>query len=604
MSIYQQNIHAFLSRYPEEVNNVKLFETKKDLLLTRNKLNNFQLWEDEKIIADTTPGAYYPVNVPSFTPKISIMLGLGLGKRLIDVIDTTTKEKKNLQVLVIIEPSYERFLKACQITNFTKLFQQQNVIWFIGKSVANVYDSLYKTFFDLFMSRNRYNLWYFEHPLVYKKDQEYFDNIQKEIKQAADLMYSSFGSQEDCFLGISNTIKNLENVNNTPGYFNLQNKFTGLPAVVVSTGPSLEKSIPKLKKHRDKYVLFAADASLKILLNHGIIPDIVATLERDDTTMTFFNELDLKDKQPYMVYFPLSPKITVDAYKGPKYVVYRNYNYYDYFQNESPKGTIMCGHSVAHMCTKLANIAGCSKIVLVGQDLAYPVDNIATHAEGASHGEKFKSKEDLAAFFRKRNFGRLHEVKGLNGEDLYTHDIFLYFAREFIMEQTDSKGRVYNATERGLNIPEVPKVEFEEIAATFPDKVEVDDILKDNHKLEEQRVSIDKLLEKLNKVKRELEKDLRKLNEVKSQKTKKIRSFIRKLDERRVEYYYKDKVICGFVIESDSKLLLGIENEYNILDINKDDHLAKMVELSERWFQEAARITKEVIENIENSRQD
>lgn len=603
MSIYQQNIQAFLSRYPEELNNIKLFETKKDLLLTRNRSNNYQLWEDEKIIADTSPGVYYPVEVPNFVPKIGIMLGLGLGKRLIEVVDATTKAKKPVQVLVIVEPSYERFLKACQVTNFTKLIEQPNVLWYIGKSVSNVYESLYTHFFDLFMSRNRYNMWYFEHPFIYKKNEEYFDSIQKEIKQAADLMYSSFGSQEDCFLGIANTIKNLDNVNNTPGYCNLENKFKGLPAVVASTGPSLEKSIPKLKKYRNRYVLFAADASLKILLKHDIVPDVVATLERDDTTMTFFNDLNIDGKQPYMVYFPLSPKITVDAYKGPKYVVYRNYNYYDYFEKESERGTIKCGHSVAHMCAKLANIAGCSKIILVGQDLAYPVDNITTHAEGASHGESFKSKEDLQKFFTKRNFGRLLEVTGLHGEKLYTHDIFMYFAREFISEQADSGGKILNATERGLNIPEVPKVEFEEIANTFPESVNVDDILKENHKLTGNPISVDKLLEKLNKIKRELEKDLRKLNEVKSQKIKKIRSFIRKLDEKRVDYYYKDKIVCGFVIESDSKLLLGIENKYNILDINKEDHLLQMVDLSSQWFKESARIAKEVIENIENARQ-
>lgn len=602
MSLYEDNISAFLKRFPEEFNQVKLFETKRDLILTRTKGFQYQLWENEKIIADTTPGAYYPVEIPSFKPKIGVMLGLGLGKRVIEVIDTNTKNNKPVQVLVIIEPSYERFLKACQVTNFIKLFQQENVFWFIGKSATKVYESLYMTFFDLFMSRNRENIAYFKHPYVYPIDKEYFDTIQREIKQASELMFNSFGSQEDCFLGISNAVKNIENINNTPGYFNLKDKFKGLPAVVASTGPSLEQSIPKLKKHRDRFILFAADASLKVLLQNGIVPDIVATLERDDTTASFFENLKVEENPPYMVYFPLSPKITVDAYNGPKFVVYRNYNYFSWFESESFKGTIQCGHSVAHMCCKLATVAGCSRIVLVGQDLAYPVDNIKTHAEGTSHGETFKSKEDLAKFFNERNFGGLHEVKGINDETFYTHDIFLYFAREFISEQKDSGNKILNATERGLNIPEVPKVEFEEIVNLFPEKVEIQEILKNSHTLDNNKIDVNTLLDKLNKIKKDLEKDHRKLIEIKKEKPKKIRSFIRKMDERRTEYYYKDKICCGFVIESDSKLLLGLENEFNLLDLNKEKEMFTMLELTIKWFQESTRIAREVIENVENSK--
>ena len=604
MSIYEQNIATFLKRYPEELNNIKITEQNNKLLMTQNRLGNYQLWDKERVISDTSPGAYYPVETPPYSPKIGVMLGLGLGKRLIDVVDSTSKNNKPIQVLVIIEPSYQRFLKACQITNFTKLFEQQNVLWFVGKSVTKVYESLYTNFFDLFLSRNRGNIYFFKHPMLYNIDQPYFDAIQKEIKQASDLMYKSFGSQTDCFLGISNTIKNLEHVNNTPGYMKLKNKMQGLPAVVVSTGPSLEKSIPKLKKYRDRCVLFAADASLKVLLKHDIIPDVVATLERDDTTAKFFEDIELGDKKPYMVYFPLSPRITIEAYKGPKYVVYRNYNYYNYFETESFRGTISCGHSVAHMCAKLATVAGCSKIVLVGQDLAYPIENIVTHAEGTSHIEEFKSKEDLQKFFNERNFGTLREVEGLHGEKFYTHDIFMYFAREFISEQKDAGGRIYNATESGLIIPEVPWIDFDEIAQKFPEKVEVDSILKEAHKLEEPPISIDNLIQALGKIQREMEKDLRKLNDIKDQKPKKIRSLLRKLDERRIEHYYKDKITCGFVIESDSKLLLGLENEYNVLDINNEQDMYTMLDLMIKWFEESSRIAREVIENIENSRQD
>lgn len=604
MSLYQKNIQAYLQRYPQEVQNVQLYQTHKSINLIKTKNNNIQMWQNGVMVDSSEPGFYYPVEQVNFSPKIGILMGLGLGKRLIEVIDENQKRKTPLSVLVVIEPSYERFLKACQVVDLSGLFRQPNVMWFIGKPVSKVYDELYTIFFDLFLSRNRNNIFFFKHPSLTKIDTNYYESIQREIKQASTLMFTSFGSQEDCFLGIYNTIRNIHNVNKTPGFNKMEGKLKGLPAVVVATGPSLEKSIPKLKKVKDKCVIFAADASLKILLKHGIVPHFVATLERDDQTVNFFNNLEPFENMPYMVYFPLSPKATVDAYPGPKFVTYRNYNYFDYFEKESPKGVIKCGHSVAHMCAKLATVAGCSRIILIGQDLAYDPEKLKTHAEGTHHGKGFKNKEELAKFFIDSKFGKLHEVKGKNDKLFYTHDIFLYFAREFISEQKDSGNIIYNATESGINIPEVPWVDFDKISQTFTNKLDVYNQIKENHTLNEKDINIEELLTELTKFKRELEKDSKKLKEIKTQKPKKIRSLLRKMDQRRIDYYYPNKLVCGFIIESDSKLLLGLENDFNLLSMEKEEELFKMLDLTIKWFDEAARIAKECIENIQNGQKD
>lgn len=599
MSYLQNNINTYLTRYPQEVDNIKLHQNLKGIQVIR-KNNYLELWEDNIIKDSTQRGAYYPVEEYPYVPKISIVEGLGFGNRLLEVLDFYNKNKKPINILIVIEPSYERFITACEFNDFRTLFQQENVFWYIGKPVTTVYEDLYNKFFDLFLSRNRNNLGFFSHPFISKVEREYFQYIRKEIKQASDLMYSSFGSQEDCFLGIKNTIKNIDNINKTPGFNNFKDKFKNKPAVVVATGPSLIKSIPKLKKIQDKCVIFAADASLKILLKHGIVPHFVGTLERDDDTAEFFKDLKFPDnRRPTLVYFPLCPKLTVDTYTGPKSVIYRNYNYYNYFQDVSPKGIIQCGHSVAHMCVKLADVAGCSKIILIGQDLAYDPNEMSTHAEGAAYGRSFKTKEDFAKFFIEKNYGNLHEVEGLHGKKYYTHDIFIYFNREFISEQKQTKAQIINSTEEGLIIPEVPWVKFEEATKDFQNLKNVFEIIQNNLNLENTKVEIETLLNELNSRHSNLQKDIRKIKDLSTLKPKKIRSGLRKIENKKIEKYYQDKLTCGYIIESDSKLLIGIENEYNLLDINKDENLLKAIELQIKWFTEAARIGKEVIENIQ-----
>jgi hypothetical protein len=43
---------------------------------------------------------------------------------------------------------------------------------------------------------------------------------------------------------------------------------------------------------------------------------------------------------------------------------------------------------------------------------------------------------------------------------------------------------------------------------------------------------------------------------------------------------------------------------FNVLSINKEEDLLEMLNLTIKWFKEAARIAKECIENIENGRND
>ncbi|MDH3279053.1 MAG: DUF115 domain-containing protein [Nitrosopumilus sp.] len=59
----------------------------------------------------------------------------------------------------------------------------------------------------------------------------------------------------------------------------------GKTIFVIGSGPSLSTAIPKLKKYK-KSIKIAADSALKILVENGIIPDIIITdLDGDESTL-------------------------------------------------------------------------------------------------------------------------------------------------------------------------------------------------------------------------------------------------------------------------------------------------------------------------------
>ncbi|EOH7148894.1 6-hydroxymethylpterin diphosphokinase MptE-like protein, partial [Campylobacter coli] len=84
-------------------------------------------------------------------------------------------------------------------------------------------------------------------------------------------------------------VYNLPQMITHPTYKELLNKRKGLSktAIIVSTGPSLTKQLPLLKKYQNKATIFCADSSYPILAKHNIKPDYVCMLERTELTAEF-----------------------------------------------------------------------------------------------------------------------------------------------------------------------------------------------------------------------------------------------------------------------------------------------------------------------------
>lgn len=65
----------------------------------------------------------------------------------------------------------------------------------------------------------------------------------------------------------------------------ITNLVSGKTVLVIGSGPSLSSAVPKLKKYK-KSIKIAADSSIKLLVENGIIPDIIVTdLDGDKNTL-------------------------------------------------------------------------------------------------------------------------------------------------------------------------------------------------------------------------------------------------------------------------------------------------------------------------------
>ncbi|EAJ6143619.1 motility associated factor glycosyltransferase family protein [Campylobacter jejuni] len=254
----------------------------------------------------------------------------------------------------------------------------------------------------------------------------------------------------DALQGIEQFVYNLPQMITHPSYKELLSKRKGISdtAIIVSTGPSLTKQLPLLKKYANKATIFCADSSYPILAKHGIKPDYVCMLERTEITAEFFNhDFGEFDKDIVFVCAGVVHPKAIEYLKGrnrkyliiPRYLyfpIYIKLKYFDFLYNTP---------SVAHMACYLSLHLNHKNIIFIGQDLAYAEN-------GNSHPDDYQNSANYESQMYEHI---LTTAYGGNGK-VETHSIWLLFKNWFENEMIPNTRKMgittYNCTEGGARI--------------------------------------------------------------------------------------------------------------------------------------------------------
>ncbi|BEK17860.1 motility associated factor glycosyltransferase family protein [Campylobacter jejuni] len=250
----------------------------------------------------------------------------------------------------------------------------------------------------------------------------------------------------DALQGIEQFVYNLPQMITHPSYKELLSKRKGISdtAIIVSTGPSLTKQLPLLKKYANKATIFCADSSYPILAKHGIKPDYVCMLERTEITAEFFNnDFGEFDKNIVFVCAGVVHPKAIEYLKGrnrkylitPRYLyfpIYIKLKYFDFLYNTP---------SVAHMSYFLSVLLNHKNIIFIGQDLAY-AENGNSHPDDYQNSANYENQ--MYEHILTEAYGGKKEIK--------THEVWIFFKQ--ILEAMIIKYHIttYNCTEGGARI--------------------------------------------------------------------------------------------------------------------------------------------------------
>jgi hypothetical protein len=362
--------------------------------------------------------------------KTTILFGLGNGI-FANVLLNRLEEN---EPLIIYEPSFELFQYILHEEDFTTLFGDFRVAVIIPDINEYEFSNLLQAYMDW---RNINSRLVCLHPQYDKLFQESYKRYLTIIRDTDIVIMKN--ANTDAKFGKSIVINTM---NNLP--FLMKSRFItefiededkDIPVFIVSAGPSLAKNVNVLKQAKGRSMIIAVDRALDYLLDHGVEPDFVITMDPWLQQTRFSKREEIRI--PVLCSVSAADKI-MQMHKGEKILVHYNGYVKQMLQNVNiPTPDYNPGGSVSNAAFYVCAILKTKRVILVGQDLAY--DGEVTHLGG----EKDDNIHDMDTMW----------VEDIHGNPIQTRrDWYTYL--EWFQNAIELKKdmEVIDATEGGAKI--------------------------------------------------------------------------------------------------------------------------------------------------------
>lgn len=452
---------------------------------------------------------------------IFIVFGLAAGEHIISLLNSIGPNNK----ILIIEPDINIVGIFKTMSYADKIIKNDNVGLYLFNE-ENI-DFVLGSFIEEFNINKIKILEFANYGEIYREE---LTVSLKRINQCISTNYINMVTYlvlaKECFEGY---MKNMKDIVRSSFINSLKDTGKGMPAIVVSAGPSLEKNIHLLKEAREKFIIITGGRTLRPLLEIGVRPDIVCVI---DPSGEYYDLMQggFGADIPLLFCEGTSYRV-VNEYNGPK-IFFREEIALENITNEilaSQIDTLWQGGSVAHVCASLAKYMGCNPIVFVGQDFAYTNEQFhANIAKVESVDANLKMSE--------RDF----YVDDVFGDKVRTSRVLDGYRRymEYLVKGSPSI-RFINSTEGGANMAGTEVIPLKDVIEEYSSVVKhinLNKILSENNGVEKDKVKdrLDSTVKSLKKTKKDCEKGLEYSEKISKyysgNKSIRIEDILRKID--------------------------------------------------------------------------
>lgn len=371
--------------------------------------------------------------------------GLALGYHLEELFDRASSEA----IYFVYEPDLRMLRTAVEHRDLTRLFQSKRVLIFHKLDKGELFSRLmpYMSVLSIGAGTVSHGPSVRLEPSFHEQMGAWLDEFRSFAKTSLTTLVINGQRTSE------NIAHNLAWYCAAPGVARLKDKYRGKPAVIVSAGPSLRKNKHLLKGLERSAVMVAVQTTLQPLVEMGVEPHFVTSLDWSDICTRFFEKLPPTIKTE-LVAEPKATNKIFSMHPGPLSLTGNDFAEGLLREMKLHKDKLSSGATVAHLAYYLAEHLGCDPIIFVGQDLGFS-DGLC-YTPGTSYEDvwrpelsrfctgEMKQWEQIA---RDRNI--LRRIPDQQGRAMYTEERLFTYLQQFERDFLRSGRTIIDATEGG-----------------------------------------------------------------------------------------------------------------------------------------------------------
>lgn len=257
----------------------------------------------------------------------------------------------------------------------------------------------------------------------------------------------------------------------TPGIGRLKDAYAGKPAIIVSAGPSLRRNRHLLKDARNHACMIAVQTTFQPLLEMGIEPHFVTSLDYHTVSTRFFEKIPAK-VSTQLVAEPKATSEIFEMHAGPVSLLGNDYAEAVLREMKLNRPRLASGATVAHLAFYLAEHLGCDPVIFVGQDLGFS-DGLC-YMPGTSYEDVWRP--ELSRFctvemkqweMLARDRHILRRIPDWSGNPMYTEARLFTYLQQFERDFALTRRKVIDATEGGARKAGAEAMKLADALATY-----------------------------------------------------------------------------------------------------------------------------------------
>ena len=374
--------------------------------------------------------------------------GFGLGYHVEALFDRAGGEESET-LFFVFEPDLLLLRTAFEQRDHSRLIESRRVLFFTEADKADLIVRLTPHTATLSLG-----IATVDHPPSLQVAAEFHATIRSWLEEFASYARTSLNTV------LLNSTRTAENIARNAGWYaaaacpsRLRDRFAGKPAIVVSAGPSLRKNKHLLKEAAGRAVLIAVQTTLQPLLDTGVEPHFVTSLDYHEICTRFFENLP-KQIRTELVAEPKATSRIFGMNPGPLTLLGNDYAEDLLREMKLNKGTLPAGATVAHLAYYLAEHLGCDPVIFVGQDLGFS-DGLC-YSPGTSYEDVWRPEVGRFCSMEMKQWDQivrerfiLRRVPDYQGRPMYTEERLFTYLQQFEADFLRSRRKIIDASEGG-----------------------------------------------------------------------------------------------------------------------------------------------------------